>query len=1244
MSIFSKEKRAGKGGSPLFPRRLLLGCMVFSFIASALAGCAGVRPSKSSTEEPFNQTIAEQGKGKEHFLKSLSSTLDGAIEISFSKFLLTDEKEGQAKNELSLAGAKLALAIESLSLHGIDAYLNAPVDYNGSKRGIEATLVDDEIYLSISSFDDNKPYDFRYVADISQTYDDGEKPCDEPCSIDPTTGGTLIYEFGQLDYVLEAIVSTLSENDIHWGIHFDDLFSSSDDSSFDFGSIEEVDPVNGLPYFVWNLSIGEEELSIGLRSDASYSWTGFDFPAISSGAQSTYEVTSSLSLSLQASVEGNKSFAFSVPSDASDYNKIEDSLSLWKEIAKVAGQMAFEIDSYHFVNGVKTNGLLFSHHAEESSDESSIHHDAIDEDAILDISARMAYDRQEKAMDDLFFNLTTSDINSSKTKTVSAVLDGDDLYLNLASILMAKTNWTVLNGLFSSFDDLLSNEDIANEDLSSLFSSLMSFKGFVGDVMDSPLVSGVKDGTYSPVLEAISSLTASANSIHIEIDLSQLSMQGEMAIDIDTNHSSYYHLGSVTLTDAGSEDLKINGVIAINEYSGKVSFDESAYTELSHLPTLSDEIFNLAHSNSAKFTLSGYYAKGGTTAYSKDTNYKVGNSYLSQEGFVFDAQGAFGLALKRGCGTATMIDRKAAFLNEHHIAIEIDGAETKEQKEAADDYSNTASLPNMLFSYDSKNTYSYSGVSGKSAYGNASSNEPDNGTMYGRLSIHSLNGILDLVSDLMEEDDDRFSALFSGVSTTPSGLLGKLLNEEIVPFLTEKVLLSSTTHNGIAYKTEIGQSVDTFVISKDVFDTVNDPVIRLHFGERSNGNKCLSSIEAWIDMSASRDTNDDGNNETVTDSIYLNIGIDICEATENADGTYSGELSASDLQIAALESKRSSCTDYSSIKTLAEYLLGAANLGSNVETDGASTYHLQLYVTLTLPVLSDVNVVIDAYIYVKGTEINAAATIDLPSVSGASQRLLATSRGHRYIELYFHRSSTDDGSILLHRTDVDPTDTNTNNKDWWVRTSASDFMENILPWLLKFIVGANSTVYNLIDDAIEKNDTADAPIHGEDLITQFSFNNNLSNPIWTLGLDIAELVHDSNLGVLSIGLGGKSITEGGKTRKTLATITSLSFPLVGGLITIEQTSGKTSKLANVSTGSYVTAWGSNKDPFNTYSITKATRQKKVLWWTTTETYYYLTTTSTYAKTAFESKMWKNGAHTSFYNGKTYKSTPDNNSY
>lgn len=979
----------------------------FLSLALALSSCltSNVSPNKGATTSEENSASSNNKSaepnvdGAKALAQSLSNSLASGFKLNLDQACLKVDDS----NEFDFSGGSLSFGLTQLSLHGLSMELNAPVNYNGiGQRSIDATLVDDELYFSLSCpKESGDPYSVAYkVSTASYIYDvNGE-------SNDPTTGGVYQYEFGRLDWIIDDILQILSG----YGYSISPKTENST-AAFDWGkissSLDELNEISaGSRYFLWNLPIGDRTYPIGLQADEDYSLSGIDFPAKGvEGASGELPNGMTLSFSSTFQTEG---VTILPPSNASSYLTLDNSIDLWERLATYAGKLSFSLSSQHVENGVVKKGLLLTHKEDAVEEtETSLGHQAIDESAVFNIEG--SGDFKGGKLNAL--NAKASFLGENESKYLAAnVSEGDgekDICLDVNGIIKARTSKTTADAFYSAFSNLLGDDSISNKYLSNLLSAANSISAAIDSIKDSQVAKDISEGHYEHLLAIISKLDVQDNQITLTLDLSKAGSAGTLTLLLLGKDKN---LAEITFSGFTLGYFGVEGTLSISDYVPS-SFDPSDYPAMDHLPALSDQVESLFQHHSAKATIQGYILDKNTQAVNTDTRFSSlgGKDSIVEQGFSFEGSLSFNLKEKIGSGSGVFLDRKKDYLNEHAVSMEIDGDEEANG--------------NMVFGYNSKNSKHNSGAEGYKDldYGNITEPDSSVGSMYGKFSVSSLNDLLSCLGTLLNSTDPRFTKFTSAKDTIATTLIAKVAQGQIAPLFTQKILLSCVKN---------GDVIDA-AISKTLFGTETDVSLRLGFNQAG-----LSLIRLSFSTSEKE--------------MFFNINVETPEK----------ELTKNDILIEELESKRETATDYSDLPTLVDYLLGSATLGE--DENHQSTYHISGSASLSFGFSLNVNV--DAFIALRGAEILAMGSITVPMVVGVNTSNLFG--GTQYCEFYYHTSGTDqDGTIFFHRT-KDINSLFSNDEEDYAKVKASDFSANIGNWLLGYVIGmTDSTMSSITGDS-----------------------------------------------------------------------------------------------------------------------------------------------------------------------------------
>lgn len=1037
-------------------------------------------------------SIAAQEHG-EAFMRSFATMATSGVSITVDQARI--ELGAKRNNIITIDETNKAKGMfyaHGLSLHDICLDLHLPLQYNGLARGLDLTLADETLFFSVFNADEEESYDVKYKTSLA-AYDTVDESGN---SVDSETGGIYQYEYGDLDWIIDDILETLSGERLSLGDASDS--ASSVDVAKILDSLNEMEEgtYQSMPYFVWNLPIGDTIYPVGLRADASYEWSGIDFPSKSSS--SLFELSDDVALSLSASIETASDCSIAIPEDAAAYRDLRDSMDIFHKVIHYVNEKKFSI---YTTDG----GLSLRHYeAAQSAGSSGFARDEIDEAATLSLDVDI--DFTNSILQDIYADLIYTYGTSSQYISARVAGDGenayDEVYLALNDLQKAKTSKTVLDALMGSLDSLLNNELIQNESLS--LGGGLNILGTLGEAIDaiknSNGVTTLQNGTFDGLLQGISLFKGTTDEVILQLDLSVFGAEGGIIVTL-IGPESDPSLASIEFLDAAVGPFFIDGTIMIGEYerTPMTSQEEAEYTELRHLESVGDQIAHLADAAQVHATLSGYVLKNGTS--SVVTNgVQVGNKTLNRrQGFTFGGGFGFDLVEKEGTGSLTIVDRKEQYVNDHNLKIDVTGPEPRDengefyQTDTEVYASNNASTNWMFFEYNSKNASKPSGE-------NRTDPESSNG-LKGRFAIHSLNGMFDVIGSLLKMDDPRLERITRLLNVlSADSLVGKLMAGKYFEVLGSDLV---TTVN-------LGDNKDVFALSSAVLGgeapmtitvTYNDDVSKtMEDGSiRTIGGNIKSiEVELSLDLSSSSD-------------IYLKIDIDSYEM---------GSMNWPNPTIADF-------TNFSSLKALAEHVVGIFKMGErNADNVIVTSYHLSGSIDISIPIVSDITVAFNAFIRVEGSDVRLYALLSLP-IKGVMNSESVLKSGNRYVSLYFHTSGNDDGTFLIDRWD-DYGDPKSTNEDYHYQTrlTSETFGTDPLGFIMKDILGMNNTVMNLLGNTTSS--SSDQAMHGEDIIKGFTFNNNLNSPKWTFTIGTSALAHSSLLGDLSLNLNGSTNTGGDK--------------------------------------------------------------------------------------------------------------------
>ena len=1120
-----------------------------------LPSCSAL-PAKAESKVSY-------AEAKKAFSRSITSTVEGGFSFSVdSGVFKTVNSLGEERNVFSFAGAQGISAMSGKSIHTLSTDIYAPLTYNGRSRTVEAAIIDDVFYFSLSN-PDNEKTNVAYKASIKQ-----EDYLDEDGSfiIDDPTGGILTYEYGSLDWIISDILECLSDEDkaismstsLFSDVHLDNFVSA-------WESLEERTLSNGDNYFVLSFVQDGVSYSLGLEGDKDFTWTGIDFPAKkgdgSQGYQqlgSSEENKDSKLLQLSVDIKASKVKPEFKVENPNAYLELSDSLSLFKKFATAIGKKKFGVDA----------SLRAFHHEDAVEEEDTINHEEVNES--LGIEASAFIDMGGNKVNAVTAGVDIVDtLNSEQRKSIH-VYGGDNdsayqgrFFLNVNDILKAQTNKTVLDAMVANLKDVSSSMEE-----SQALSGLVSLGGYLGDgikaITDSGLIGGIKNNVYSSALDLFDSVEVKDNSIIAVLDLSPVGLEGKATLTINDVTSS----GPIAVVSLGEgvsfansseqESLSLSGSIALYPYIPEkektLSAEEKAeYSVMTHMEGFSEQIGKFASSTKMVLDVNGSISYEG----------KYERSYSnSLQGF--DLNGRFGVDLRNaaGAGKATFVDKKEQYRNDHNVKIDVEGPASKGEGDASKSIANANS---MIFEYNSVNA-NVSSTNKLSDYDDGYTvvdgeggvrTQPHNSSspIKGAFTIYSLNSIIELVKAISGKDDTRFAKFIAGTTSLEGASLLKSINGHAYAPLLSKGILSSA---------EVSPSKGTFKIASWVMGTYGDILLEVTYGEdevvirddlsRKTIGGGVSSIHLSLKMESKfTDPETEKEISEITDIDFTLAIKSILSTDEEIPWNFKGI-------------DKSSLTDYSSLYQFADFAIGSAFLGVT-QTNKVSTYRVSGKANISFSFISLGTAEFDAYIHLKGSEVNFYIDLKVPTkrelFSGYGNYPKTTLSGYWTEKLYGHISGKKSTNYIYFTRSSDK------YKDAAMATS-DDFIGNADSFILRGVLGLNNKTMNQINSSQEKSKAAS--IHGEDLITSYSYADSSTDPKWNIGVGLNTLLHKDIFDPFVATIGGKVLNNGEKTIYSISGNTKV----VGILkLSLDAT------LSNVSSGSYQECWsGTAYDAYN----------------------------------------------------------------
>lgn len=1106
--------------------------------------------------------------GKQKFISNLTNSATSGLNLAFDSFDAyfpgKDKADASKGNRIDASGTELTFTMEEVSAHGISLGLKGNVDYNGYKRQLDLLKVADDIYFSVVDLD-NATYDFKYKASIEPKVSQDR---------DPTTGGLIQYEYGDVDWIISDVLEILSAGGIQVDFPSIDLggsssgssgsASSGDTSSADSSSAlsDILDSLNNMDedashsYFTWNLPLGEEILPIGLKHDADYNLSGVDFPAKafdgSIESQQAYTIkngdneigTIKASASVKTGTDSVDWVSF-LPGQESEYHNLVDSASLFRKVARYAANPQFGLKTTNGLNVNSGNGLVLTHYSSEGG---TVTGDVL-EQASLALSGTADFSEGLSSFGaDVIFSA-----DSSYAK-ISGAYDGESAYMNIDDLLMAKVSKTNLDALFAKTEEALSSDGKVKEtadeasDIADLISTVLD---------EFPTIKGFTEGHFEGAFDFIKSIKGQDNRFDLTFDLSPLKIDGEITLSIDGTYSGEKedattdtYLSGVQFKGVKLSAFQLDGTLSLDAYR-PLSVVKADYNELAHLPGIKDQISTITSSKEAAITLSGHVDSGKQD----DLGQNTGVAFSSQIGFSYDKKQA-GIAL-----TANQISKK--YSQDHHFAFSLDGD--------GNDFTNAA------LRYDSVNDARIDEQSGLDENGKARTNPRSDKPLTGTMSISSMQDIVNTVKGMIPENDAS-----DGQTTFQkiAGAIGSLAGNDLADGLINNKFFGFAEKKILAEKASLAGDTNTFKLNGDLFGLSENPVITIAYNSNSEeANGGFKSLGFSMEK------------------VEINLGLD---AVENVSDSVLNPLKDEDL---------SAYTDFNTLKTLVDYGAGSFDLGKVVSGD-TSVYDVSMNLTLNIGQTPIDLLGVSLHLANEKDCLKAHLSIPyMPLIKGVNAPDDAVYfrqheyEGRRSVDLYYSYKKGDEdyGDLYIARnssygrvTEVKDT-VQLKGKDLLEKGQDTNavYSYNGIGWLLEYVLGVNED-YLRKENAPETTaaGTAEAPVeegtslfearfpHPEDFIKEYAFDS--SKLTWSMGVDVGSLLDErALLGDAMIYTTAKDVVsaDGSSSWKTLDSL-KLRFSLVLGnpdgthqIVPASVEAAVT--LDNVSTGIYQNTWGNS---------------------------------------------------------------------
>lgn len=694
------------------------------------------------------------------------------------------------------------------------------------------------------------------------------------------------------------------------------------------------------------------------------------------------------------------------PDNLSSYKEVYDSMDLVRKVHDLVQSPKFN---------VSLEGTL--HHDVEETN----HHTASEEDISLDSNLSF----------DIFSKEYTGEIaafpnNLKETPNRISFLTRQEeeqkTYLNYNDVMKVGLADSVLNDLLARVKaDFGTGFDILDKVLS---------------LLDENVVSSIKNGRYESFLGMINSLSNEDDMVKVSLNLEGFGLGDSSKLDFQINANgnlATIHMDGVGLGGFTFQDT----TITVNDYQAR-SFDTNGYYFVNKIPDIYSQIYDIYSAPKFHLAVEGSYMDSNGVGLSeiKGEANLLGHSSKDElytfDGGYLDLKLAEQIGVNNSDGSFSKLGDK----KNHHVSLDLDKLET------------------AYFHYYDEDLFA-----GKNK---------EQGT-YGKMSIGPFEDVIDIVKNIYNSNDPRFSKWFQVIAgAASSNVIDALKTGRYSPLLaTNLVISSSFTTNS-----------STVVLSGKAFgfnDEKNNNDFSVTLQYENNKVKTLSL----------------GN--LVTGGKTLNLSI----ALSDYDATKTSIVDRNNIKM-----------DFTGLAPLISDLYNTASL---------KTYHLTAQdVGLSFP---NIKLDLDFRLFVDGNVVKVYGKINAPSKLGITS---GYKFGYSYRNSIFYfddinpetGKAYEDNSGYAYLSYGLAKDKNTfsesvNGGHYKYHSSYFQETEGIIHFIFKDIINATDLIYNQIESNITKEDTSGKAINYEKLISSFSYDE--TNRKWDTGIAIQVLLNNNAL-------------------------------------------------------------------------------------------------------------------------------------
>lgn len=560
------------------------------------------------------------------------------------------------------------------------------------------------------------------------------------------------------------------------------------------------------------------------------------------------------------------------------------------------------------------------------------------------------------------------------------------------------------------------------------------------------------DDTLDKVNQLLGEITISSDELAIMLNTSIFSRSADVdnnvsALDLSNTvlkikfDENSGELLEISITDFVLNNYKANLVVSFTNHYEPFSLDAVDYQQIDHLLEPMIGIYEL-NKDRSQFRL-----EFDATVSKDDT---VENEVVtSYEDITVDGGLQFELDPERhlenhenigyGYGDVTITDRKNV---KHNI------------------YADMKSVDELLMSYSTTT--------------NNAQKDAETSPMYVKMKVQTMKDIVDLVSEVVQEQDAHFQELTGKLFDS----LGYMPIEDIINNKDYTQLLAYNIVNSFT----VGENYIEIDISLELL--------------------ALEETHAKIKIDFKEE---EARNEDEVDHLVLDT-LHVSEFSYNGlNLEFNASLKEFNPDLASTRlSKGHKYIDFSDLKVL---------LRLGINTSKNNYYHFTAQAAVKLSLFSiTINLPIDIKVWTKDGDVHVS--VDFTSVPTDTLASVAIGPASGYYSLssrsgsiYYH-----DGNFFVKRFDTCKTAIIFGKKvnlEYSAKYNTQDFMDNILQILLGDVIGLRETFMNQINDAISEHNDPDYQMKYEKILKDFIYNE--TGHYFYFDVDLAEIANNDDL-------------------------------------------------------------------------------------------------------------------------------------